>query len=131
MSKLFRLKTSRIEKDFSNVSVYIDKQKNNLLSLYCLYTEQTKSAIVRGLIDNWENELDVSEEEMLNRLADRAANNWKGRWAYSDNWDKSFDEFMTDVENTLHSKGLGRTQIENIKTQVKNKIDGTKDKEDR
>jgi len=38
---------------------------------------------------------------------------------------------MTDVENTLRSKGLGRTQIENIKTQVKNKIDGTKDKEDR
>lgn len=130
MNKLFRLKTSQTQRDFRNISVHIDKKENNLLSLYCLYTEQTKSTILRGLIGDWIKELDVSEQEMLDRLVVRAANNWKGRKASSDNWDKIFDEFMIDIENTL-SRGLNKTQIEYIKNRVKEKINDTKDKEDR
>ena len=130
MSKLFRLKTSQAQKDFSNISVNIDKQENNLLSLYCLYTEQTKSTVLRGMIDNWKKELDVTEEEMLDRLVERALSNWKGRWNYSNNWDKTFDEFVTDIENILRSRGLNKSQIEYIKDCIKNKINDTKNEKD-
>lgn len=129
MSKLFRLNTKKTKEDLKNFGVYVDKNTHNLLSLYCLYTEQTKSTVFRNLIDKWKSKLDVTEGEMLERLASRAANNWKGRWAQSDNWDKTFDEFITDIENTLRSRGLNQKQIEYIENRVKQIIDGTKNKE--
>lgn len=94
------------------VGVHLPMSLYNQLSLYSIAKATPKSTLFRGLIEEWLEAEQLSEEELLGEITERVKRSWRRRKKKHPR--ANFSDFLNELKQELTSKGLTVPQIKQV-----------------
>ena len=135
MAKLFHSRSKNHENStegYRNVATIVEERVDAFLSLHATYLGVSKASLVRSMLNDWCEQLSVTEKEMIEHLVSEAYQELSSRLANkstNQSDDKILDDLKTEIWNTAKrsKRGLYDYQIQKIV----GGIDGKREEEKR
>jgi cation transport regulator ChaC len=94
------------------VGTQLPTRTAHYLSMYCLAYDTTKATLLRGLVLEWMDKIDIHPSKLISKIVEKA------QVAYSDSPNK--EEFVDDLKEELVKDGIDDKTIQKILNKLQN-----------
>ena len=98
------------------IGAFLPQWIHSYLAMYTLAKEQTKSEVIRNLIEDWVKSSEISDNELLQEIISKVKTQWKLQ-KHSDS-SLNFDYFKRNIHQELTRKGMQEDYIELILKEI-------------